>query len=277
MKKEIIEMAKGCKISDIGFCSMKDYFSKDGGVFFKNTPLNFEPKTAVVCLFNYYVGEPSGNVSRYAWGMDYHKVVCDRMGSVASLLQRKGFFAKCYADTGCLNERLLAKLSGVAFIGKNQMAISPKFGSFFFIGYILTDCEIAPDTENASQCDNCGACMQACPLGAIRKDDFCAEKCLSGISQKRGELSPEEIEALSAVGKIWGCDLCQEVCPHNRNIPETEIEEFKMNLIRNLSLEEMTNREFKQKYGDRAFSWRGKSVILRNQSCIYNRKEKNNS
>lgn len=276
MKKKIIEIAKNCKISDLGFCSMGDYFNRVDGVFLKSTPLNFTPKTAVVCLFNYYVDEPSGNISRYAWGLDYHKVTSDKMQAIVEFLRNGGFCAECYADTGCLNERLLAKLSGVAFIGKNQMAISPKIGSFFFIGYILTDCDLEPDMETTSGCDNCGACVNVCPLGAISDGDFCAERCLSGISQRKGDLKQEEIDALVSVGKIWGCDLCQEVCPHNKNIPETEIDEFKTDLIKNLYLDEMTNREFKQKYGDRAFSWRGKSVILRNQKGIYNRKEKIN-
>lgn len=272
MKKEIIEIAKQNKISETGFCRLKDYFAistDNGGVFSKNTPLNFDAKTAIVFAFGYYVDRPSGNVSRYAWGKDYHVVVKNKMRPIVDFLNREGFRAESFADTGSLNERLLARLSGIAFFGKNHMAINSRLGSFFFIGYILTDCEIEPDEENKESCMNCGKCINACPLGALKRDGFDAELCLSYISQKKGELTKEEIDALGRAGTVWGCDICQDVCPHNSKVPETDIDEFKKDIIVNLNIEDMSNREFKSKFGDRAFSWRGKNVILRNQKYVY--------
>ena len=277
MKKRIIEIAKSEKISDIGFCSITDYekeykksikasvFSKKKSGF-SDIPLN--ARTAIVCAFNYYAGEEKGNISRYAQGEDYHLTVARKMQPIAEMLERNGFWAKIFADTGTLNERLLALLCGIAFIGKNHMAISPKFGSYFFLGYVLTDCEIKADKKTEKKCLNCGECEKACPLGAL-EDGFCEEKCLSYITQKKGELKDDEKRAMIEANTVWGCDICQEVCPHNINIPKTEIEEFKENRIINLEInEEISNRDFKRMYKNRAFSWRGKSVILRNQKIL---------
>jgi len=120
---------------------------------------------------------------------------------------------------------------------------------------------------------NCN-CIKACPLGAIGEESFDSGLCLSYISQKKGELTELEIDALSGSGMIWGCDICQEVCPCNKELPETNIEDFKNDLITRLTIDNISNREFKEKFGDRAFAWRGKNVILRNQRHIYNRKQK---
>lgn len=275
MKERIIEIAKKNKVSEIGFCRMADYFEKeslqckDRGVFIKNTPLNFDAKTAIVFAFSYYVKGAGGNISRYAWGKDYHIVAKEIMKPVEDLLKSEGYAAESYADVGPLNERMLARLSGIAFIGKNRMAINKRLGSYFFIGYILTDCNIEPDRENAESCANCGKCIAACPLGAITEGSFNPNKCISYISQKKGELSGVEIDALIRTETIWGCDICQEVCPHNTNIPETEICEFKDNIIKDLHIEQMSNRDFKDKFGERAFAWRGKNVLLRNQEYVY--------
>ena len=275
MKNLIIELAKKNKITDIGFCRIEDYNNRINvdnarkGVFSNSTPLAFDPKTAIVFAFGYYVNKKSGNISRYAWGKDYHIVTKQKMRDIVEFLKSYGYHAESYADIGPLDERLLAKLSGVAFIGKNKMAISKTFGSYFFIGYILTDCELEPDCENTLSCMNCGKWVNVCPLGALGEESFDAEKCLSYISQKKGELSDVEIQALSESGKLWGCDLCQEVCPHNANIPETDINEFKTDIITDLQLDDISNKEFKARFGDRAFAWRGKNVLLRNQRYVY--------
>lgn len=282
MKAEIINLAKQVKISKTGFCSAKRYLkrakelareasfcgAKDAEVVLENA------KTIVVCAFSYYSGAKKGNISRYAQGLDYHRVAREKMGHIVDFLRENGFSGAAYADTGALNERLLAKLSGIAFVGKNKMAINERLGSYFFIGYVITDCEMEEDAENVSECAGCGMCIKSCPLGALA-DDFDESKCLSYITQKKGELSAEEKAKIKAANTIWGCDICQEVCPHNKNLPITEIEEFCTDLITDLILDEnMSNKEFGIVYSDRAFSWRGKGVLLRNQEVLYNRKEK---
>lgn len=282
MKAEIIKLAKQVKISEIGFLGSKRYLDKAQksaaeasfcGAGDAEAVLS-DAKTIIVCAFSYYSGADKGNISRYAQGLDYHKVAREKMEYIVDFLEEKGFSGEAFADTGVLNERLLAKLSGIAFIGKNKMAINSRLGSYFFIGYIITDCEINEDAENADKCAGCGMCIKACPLDALC-GGFDENKCLSYITQKKGELSKEEKKAMLKTGTIWGCDICQEVCPHNAGLTPTEIEEFKTDLITELHIDEdISNREFKEKYSNRAFSWRGKNVVLRNQNIIYNRKEK---
>lgn len=279
MKRQIIKMAEEEKISAVGICAWERYSEEEKRLgkkasFCASGVCPDWVKNIIVCAFSYFSGEEKGNISRYAQGEDYHTVAREKMGKIAELLKNSGFCAECFADTGCLNERLLAQLSGIAFIGKNQMAISSRLGSYFFIGYILTDCELEPDEENKVSCAGCGRCIAACPLGALDGGRFCEEKCLSYITQKKGELSQQEIDAMRAANTIWGCDICQEVCPHNRNLPITEIKEFRENLILNLKVDEkISNKEFKKLYSGRAFAWRGKSVLIRNEKAVYNKKE----
>ncbi len=278
MKTELIEIAKASGISDIGFCACEEYQKNAGGLLKEvsfcgeqGAALLDSAKTVIVCAFSYYSGAEKGNISRYAQGADYHCVAREKMQCITEFLRKTGFSANAYADTGALNERLLAKLSGIAFIGRNQMAISKRLGSYFFIGYIITDCEIEPDKPDASECALCGKCVEACPLGAL-DDDFDEKKCLSYITQKKGELSKEERTAIKKADTIWGCDICQEVCPHNENILVTDIEEFKNDLITNLEIDEtISNKEFKKMYENRAFSWRGKGILIRNQKAVYNK------
>lgn len=278
MKSEIIRLAKESKISKVGFCTARRYLERatTAKAAFSSEKTAEEvlrgAQTLVVCAFSYYSGAGKGNISRYAQGVDYHIVAKEKMRPICNMLEKNGFCAEAYADSGALNERLLGTLSGISFVGENQMAISDGLGSYFFLGYIVTDCRIEADAENTKKCAGCGACKKACPLGALSGDTFCEEKCLSYITQKKGELSPAEVEAIRTAGTIWGCDICQEVCPHNKNSPITEIEEFKENLMLNLVIDEdLSNREFKRLYKNRAFSWRGKGVLLRNQKIIYNR------
>lgn len=271
MKEKILNEAK--TISAVGVLRADD--AKTKGLLQKasfcadeNDILN-EAKSIIVCAFSYYSGEQKGNISKYARGKDYHRVALEKMQPICDLLKENGYFAKSFADTGTLNERLLAKLSGIAFLGVNRMAINEKLGSYFFIGYIITDCELPPDRENSGKCMECGKCIAACPLGALSKDGFSEEKCLSYITQKKGELSAEEKEAIKSTGMVWGCDICQEVCPYNKDLPLTTIDEFRENLIFNLELEEgLSNKEFKKLYKDRAFSWRGKKVLERNLKIV---------
>ncbi len=274
MKEKIIKLAKENKISAVGICSMNSYTEFSKGLLNKASfcavgDISDDVKSVIVCAFGYYTGEEGGNISRYARGIDYHIVAKEKMEPVCDFLRNNGFSAESFTDTGVLNERLLANLSGIAFTGKNRMAINEKLGSYFFIGYILTDCELPEDIPNTNTCINCGKCISACPLGALLTDGFCEEKCLSYITQKKGELSKEEKEAIRKTKMIWGCDICQEVCPHNKGIEVTNIEEFKKDLISDLHIDEnVSNKEFKKMYGNRAFSWRGKAVLLRNEKIL---------
>lgn len=279
MKQKIVFIAREQKISDVGVCAAEKYHEKEKGLdekasFCAQGKCPDWVKSIVVCAFSYFSGAQKGNISRYARGTDYHLVAKEKMQKIADFLKEQGFLAECFADTGALNERLLAQLAGIAFIGKNRMAISPRLGSWFFIGYILTDCELEPDGENTGTCAGCGRCIAACPLGALDGEKFCEEKCLSYITQKKGLISGKEADAMRKAKTLWGCDICQEVCPHNRDLPACEIEEFRENLTINLFVDEnISNKEFCRKYNNKAFAWRGKSVLIRNQKILYNNEE----
>ena len=122
-----------------------------------------------------------------------------------------------------------------------------------------------------SACTHCGACHAACPSGALGKDGFQKERCLSHISQKKGDLSEEERALLRENGCLWGCDACQEACPYNRAPRETEIPEFRKALIQSIPremLEGLSNRAFERLYGTRAFAWRGPGVLRRNLDIL---------
>lgn len=277
MRNKILELAECENISAVGICKAKDYIAKTEGLLKKASfcaeeeGISENIRSIIVCAFSYYNGEEKGNISRYAQGEDYHQVARRRMNSICRYLNENGFFAQSFADTGALNERVLASLSGIAFIGKNHMAINKNLGSYFFIGYIITDCEIPEDSPNTGKCDGCGKCISACPLGALSGDGFCEERCLSYITQKKGELSWEEKQAMKKANTVWGCDICQEACPHNQGLSVTPISEFKKNLIINLEFREgVSNKEFKKLYGNRAFSWRGKQVLERNLKILNN-------
>lgn len=276
MRDEIIRISAEQKISAVGICSTGDYMEKSKGLFEKasfcaeDKDVLTGKKSIIVCAFNYFNGAEKGNISRYAQGLDYHRVARDKMEPICELLKKNGHFAKSFADTGSLNERLLANLSGIAFFGKNRMAINEKFGSYFFIGYIITDCDLPVDKPRDKKCADCGKCISACPLGALSDGGFCEDRCLSYITQKKGELTETEKEAMRKAKTIWGCDICQEVCPHNQNPEITDIDEFRENIITDFTIDHaMSNGEFRKNYGNRAFSWRGKKVLERNQKIVF--------
>ena len=205
--------------------------------------------------------------SLYARGIDYHLVIREKLSAVSDFIQTLFPDAECeiFADIGPEVDRGLAYEAGLGFYGKNKMLINDDFGSYFFIGYILCDLDLSPDTPLEKTCLGCNRCITACPGGALG-EEFDINKCASHISQKKGDLSQSEIAILKKSGLIFGCDMCQRVCPHN-NITPNPLREFTEDLIHSLGIEDiekLSNREFMKKYKNRAFSWRGKGVLERN-------------
>ena len=227
-----------------------------------------EAKSIVVVLLSYYTGL-SGNISSYAFGRDYHRVMLEGCRVLEELLKSKGYQAKAFCDTGDLCDRWLAYRAGLGFFGKNHFLIHPQFGTYTFIAHIVTDCLLKLDKPMERTCDDCGACIRACPGGALEAGGFTRSRCLSEITQRKGELTAEEERLIQQSGCAWGCDICQQVCPHNKRLRPAAQPAFCEDLITELHPEEgISQREFKRRYGDRAFSWRGKQPLLRNLKLL---------
>jgi len=176
-------------------------------------------KSAVVVGMNYGGREPSGPVARYARGDDYHDIMIDRLRELHARVDDavgRPVAGKAYVDTGPILERDLARRAGLGWFGKNTMLVNPTIGSFFFIGSLLLDLELTPDAPfEADRCGSCTRCLDACPTEAFTRPRVLdAAKCISYLTiENKGEI-PEEFHA--AIGeRLYGCDVCQEVCPWN--------------------------------------------------------------
>src|SRR5215212_634050 len=169
------------------------------------------------------IAEPSAAlIARYAWGDDYHEVIQARMDAlVAWIRERAGldFEARAYVDTGPVQERVYAQYAGLGWIGKNTCVINPEAGSWILLGEIICSLPLEPDEPSLDQCGTCTLCLEACPTGAfVEPHVLDATKCISYLTiEYRGEI-PEEHRA--AIGNhLFGCDICQEVCPWNGSVP----------------------------------------------------------
>lgn len=230
-------------------------------------------ENAFVALFPYYVKDEHGNISMYARGLDYHKVIKEILKPIKEKslsLGAKEVIIHC--DNGEFDDRDAAYRAGLGFYGKNKMLINDKYGSYFFIGQVICDLEFDADKPLAKTCLGCGRCERECVTGVL-KNEYQADKCLSGISQKKGELTEEEASFLRKSGMCWGCDVCQRVCPHNENLETTALPAFLNERIKSLEksdLENLSERKFKEKYGKYAFAWRGGKVLKRNLEILDN-------
>ena len=222
-------------------------------------------RSVIVCAINYNTGEPystqvkdkeRGWISRYAWSReDYHESVLRHLRAVekqfVDLVQRGrqdavptaggtpalqrsggspdvegGLRTRCYVDTGPLVERVYAKYAGVGWIGKNTCILNQKMGSWLFLGVILTSIELAPDIPAPDRCGTCTRCLDACPTNAFNGPyQLDSTKCISYLTiEKRGAI-PEDLR--EGMGRhVFGCDICQDVCPWNRKAPITTAPEF---------------------------------------------------
>ncbi len=197
--------------------------------------------SVVVCALNYNTAQPystqtsepgRGWISRYAWSReDYHDAVMSRLRLVEAVLHAQAATApplqtRCYVDTGPLVERVYAKYAGVGWIGKNTCILNQQIGSWIFLGVILTSVEMLADLPAPDRCGTCTRCLNACPTDAfIGPYQMDARKCISYLTiEKRGDI-PETLR--EGMGRhVFGCDICQDVCPWNRKAPATSAPEF---------------------------------------------------
>lgn len=164
-------------------------------------------------------------VSRYAWGRDYHSVLRARLKPAARVLLAAGHQARICVDTVPLLERHFAWKAGLGFIGKNGLLIHPEFGSYLFLGAILTDMELEDPTPLPDGCGECALCMRGCPTGALVAPRIMdAGRCLSTWTIEFRGAFPTEAPPLG--GHLFGCDRCQEVCPYNRRAPLSREADF---------------------------------------------------
>ena len=222
-------------------------------------------RSVVVCAINYNTAQPystqvddsdRGWISRYAWSKeDYHDSVLRRLKQVEESLHNfanEDLQALSYVDTGPLVERIYAKYAGVGWIGKNTCIINQKMGSWLFLGVIVTSLELTPDPPAPDRCGTCTRCIDACPTEAlIAPYQLDSNLCISYLTiEKRGEI-PEGMRA--GMGRhVFGCDICQDVCPWNRKAPSTTVAELqpREGLV-NPALEwlaEISPEEFNQKF-----------------------------
>ncbi len=212
-------------------------------------------RSILCCGLNYYVDQPPNPISRYAWGQDYHDVIGGKLKRIEKFLRDEidpAAHTKSYVDTGPVLERSYAAQAGLGWIGKNTMLINNGLGSYFFLGEILTTIEFPPEEYGRpvlDQCGTCTRCLDACPTQAFPEPGVLdARKCISYLTiEYRGDFSEEQSRQVQ--GHLYGCDICQEVCPYNDRIPETPLKEFRPanHLTRLLSSQEqaLTEAEFK--------------------------------
>ena len=208
------------------------------------------------------------NISAYAQSRDYHLFFSSLFENLLKELKEKYPENKFvgFTDHSPINEIKAAAKSGLGVLGKNHLLITEKYSSFIFVGEIITDADLESHSKEIENCDNCGLCQAACPIGME------ITKCLSSITQKKGDLTVDEIDKIKKHGCAWGCDICQNVCPHTKKAFKngtifTEIDFFKTErtpFLTSNMIEEMSDEEFSK----RAYSWRGKKVIKRNLTLL---------
>ena len=234
-----------------------------------------DDSTVIMMLFPYRTKQGADNLSAYASVKDYHLYVDNLSRKLEGFVKKKHPSAqfKVFADHSPIDEVHAACISGLGFIGDNGLLINERYSSFVFLGECITsltprELGLSFVKEEFRTCLHCGKCKEACPTGCIAIADDGSDiskkgECLSAITQKKGELTEEEKALILNNGSIWGCDVCQNVCPYTKNAKYTPIKFFNDSVITCLdseSLANMSDEEFKC----RPFAWRGRNVIKRN-------------
>lgn len=298
LKKEIIEYSREIGIDKIGFASAAP-FAELKNRLLRQQELNYQsgfeekdinkrvdptlifdqPRSIIAIALAYpskmkesvkgKKGERRGIFCRASWGEDYHTILRDRLGKLEAFIAAKVPDARfrSMVDTGELSDRAVAERAGIGWSGKNSSIITPEFGSYVYLGEMITNLPFEPDKPIENRCGTCTKCLDACPTGAlVQGGQLNAKRCIAFLTQTKDFMPAEFREKLG--NRLYGCDTCQTVCPENKGINfhlhaemEPEPEEVKPLLK---PLVSMSNKEFKQRFGRMSGSWRGKKPIQRN-------------
>jgi epoxyqueuosine reductase len=239
-------------------------------------------RSVIVCVINYNTDQPystevdnsgHGWISRYAWSReDYHDSVLRRLREVEIELKEvvttEAVQTRSYVDTGPVVERVYAKYAGAGWLGKNTCLINQTIGSWLFLGVIVTSLQLTPDLPAADRCGSCTRCIDACPTNAlIAPYELDSNKCISYLTiEKRGSIPEEMREGIGQ--QVFGCDICQDVCPWNRNAPITDKPEFqpREGLVNPALawLAEIREEEFREKFHSSPVKRAKRSGLRRN-------------
>ncbi|MGD9761623.1 MAG: epoxyqueuosine reductase [Candidatus Izemoplasmatales bacterium] len=201
--------------------------------------------------------------SFYTFGTDYHQVLKNR---IIKVMNKFPLAYELGVDNHPYDERLAALLAGIGFFGKNQLIINQTFGSYIFLGIVFIDLEISEEftLPIIDNCGSCRICLDACPTKALNNDGYDFNKCISYYNQEKKVLSSDEIKANYC---LFGCDICQLVCPKNLSIKPKLHPEFELSGKEGVNITDLftySEKEFIKKYQDMAYLWKGKTILMRN-------------
>ena len=295
IKEEIIKLSKEIGISKIGFTTADDFDylekslrlaveeGRNSGFEHKNIEERIKPKLSLASaktIISIAVAYPHklkqqpqktaykrGKFTPNSWGLDYHYVLQDKLDRLAKGIEEltANFEYKGMVDTGALVDTAVARRAGIGFIGKNGLVISKEFGSYMFLGELITNLDIEPDQPVDYDCGDCNRCVTACPTSCLIGDGTMnAKRCLSFQTQDKGVMDLEFRKKIKTV--IYGCDICQICCPYNKGLDNPLVTEIDPELAHPelLPFLELSNGQFKEKFGHIAGSWRGKNILQRN-------------
>ncbi len=273
MKKEIEGFFAENKIEYFAALDYRDVRETSPEIMARES---FSPRSVIVFLVPYFVSYPK-NLSVYAASLDYHIFIRDISQRLIALMKElypdNNFVG--YGDHSPIDERHAALIGGLGIAGDSGLFINEKYGSYVFIADLVSDLspeELSAEKKEIRSCLHCKKCLLACPTGILRGE---GTDCLSAITQRKGELSEKEAELMRKCDTVWGCDLCQKVCPYNKTPAVTPIDFFREQRIENLT-EEILSTLSKDEFKARAFGWRGRAVVERNLKILSEGKSKIN-
>lgn len=295
LKEKIQDLAREIGISKIGFTTADNFAylekslraaveeGRSSGFEHKNIDERIEPKLSLASaktIISIAVAYPRrlpqqpqktkfkrGKITPNSWGLDYHYIMQDKLERLARGIEdlTADFEYKGMVDTGALVDTAVARRAGIGFIGKNGLVISKEYGSYMFLGELITNLEIEPDQPVDYGCGDCNRCVEACPTSCLIGDgSMNARRCFSFQTQDKGMMDLEFRKKIKTV--IYGCDICQICCPYNKGIDSPPVVDIDPDLAHPelIPFLELSNGQFKEKFGMIAGSWRGKNILQRN-------------